>query len=160
MRLEITLRIARVSSCSTCDSGVSGTRTIPSASSHEPRAVEIEWTCDQARERGGGFGSACGTRSTDPLFRTTNFVLLIELDRDGNGQIVSAAIRPSAYDGNCFWNPPDPTLTPVAHSDGESTHEGLLLGTDRCDGLQWQFTHTWNSDNNTVVMSGTVGPVS
>ena len=128
----------------------------------EPVEVVIEWDCDgELIDRGGGlFVSACMSGRIEPWFMNANWFVGIRYIRDDDGVPVAIDATANGYSGHCMWNHAgEATFDEAPIVDGKATHEGVLFGDGRCEGLRFVYENTWDVELLTNVTSGIIEPI-
>ena len=128
-----------------------------------PKAVSLEWgNCFETQgAQLGDLTFSCSTRHLIdvPEFSGANFNGYVNFFTNDQDEVVSVAIRAGGYNGSCFWNPEEGVEWESPLQDGTAVIEGVLIGTDLCDGYQLGFTATWDQESLEFMMDGMVEPV-
>jgi hypothetical protein len=129
----------------------------------EPIEVTVAWDCDgELVDRGGGMlVSACTSGRIDtPWFTEGNWFTSMRYIRDDDGVLVAVEAASSGYSGHCMWDAAeDSTFARAPVADGKATHEGVLFGNGRCEGLRYVYMNTIDIENGTTATTGTLEPI-
>ena len=135
------------------------TIAVPVVGTIGPKEFNLLWECDEIV--GGGFGDltfscSSGTQLAIPELHRGYFNGVANFELNDQDEKISISMTASAYNGDCMWLLEGGAIeAPV--EDGKSVIEGgVLIGTDRCDGLRLAYEVTWDEETLAFDMDGVV----
>lgn len=134
------------------------TISTPTIATIGPKEFNLLWECDELEGRGFGdltFSCSAGGQLAIPEFHYGYFNGAADFDLNEQNEIVAISLRASAYNGSCQWLA-DGAAIDAPVEDGKALLEGVLIGTDLCDGLQLTFQAIWDEETLAFMMDGVV----
>lgn len=127
-----------------------------------PKEVALQWSgCTETQGAQLGdltFSCSAGRLPQVPEFTEGYLNGYVNFETNEQDEIVAVAISASGYNGSCFWNKEGPDWE-APLEEGQAVIEGVLIGTDRCDGYQFSFVAVWDEDTLEFSMDGAVEPL-
>ena len=128
-----------------------------------PKEVSIEWgNCFETQGAQFGdinFSCSTGRLAQIPEFTQANFNGFVNFETNESGEVIAVSIAAGGYNGSCFWNPEPDTQWSAPLEDGKATVQGVLFGTELCDGYQLAFEAVWDQTTLGFTMDGQIEPV-
>ena len=106
----------------------------------------------------GGLRIACSNGSQDiPLeFQAGNWNAAGTYQTDEYGEVVGVSFALNAYNGHCMWNSPSVPALEGPLENGQAVMSGVLEGTDRCEGLRFEFETIWDQETLDFTVDGEI----
>ncbi len=99
--------------------------------------------------------------SVHPAVKATEYASHFRYVVDADDELSAISLEPPLIRNRlCGWSSVDFTPFDVPIVDDEITYDGVLDGTESCDGLSWSYSFTWNVETDSVVMDGVLEPGS
>ena len=99
--------------------------------------------------------------SVHPAVKAPEYASHFRYVVDADDELSAISLEPPLIRNRlCGWSSVDFTPFDVPIVDDEITYDGVLDGTESCDGLSWSYSFTWNVETDSVVMDGVLEPGS
>lgn len=123
---------------------------------YAPKEISFEWMCEQI-DRPDAYALSCSSPSeySTPLeFQLGYWNSIVTFELDENEEPISMTFGAGTYDGNCTWGVDPVGLVTTPIENGVATFDIVMLGTDRCEGLRYVMSGTWDLNTMELTVDG------
>lgn len=127
-----------------------------------PKELDVEWDCEILDTQGNQFRFSCSNQGAfgeareffDAYYNGT-----VTVSSDEQGEPVHLSLATGGYNGDCTWGPEDGVPFEAPVTEGVAEFSGVLIGTDRCEGLKYVFDAAMVLDPLDLTWDGNVEEV-
>ncbi len=128
-----------------------------------PKLVTISWQCEELVDRDFGdltFTCSAGNIPDIQEFHQGYFNGVANFELNDQEEKVAISMTGGGYNGYCMWSAEPGTSLDAPIEDGKAAFEGVWLGTDVCEGLQFSFEAIWDEETLAISMNGVIEPAN
>lgn len=127
-----------------------------------PKEVTVMWDCNEVEGRDFEdltFNCLTGSHPEVIEFHEGYFTGSVNFRLNGRNERIAISMSAGGYNGSCTWSPDLGVTYDAPIEDGSAVIEGVLFGTDVCEGLQFTFDATWDEETLGIAMHGVLDQI-